>query len=295
MDKVKKIVCYQCNDTLYGKYTGQGIGVAVLDTGIAPHPDFRGRVVAFKDCINGNKALYDDSGHGTHVAGILAGDGRMSKGILAGMAPGANLIIIKVLDAKGDGNIEQIIEGILWIKKYGKQYGVRIVNLSVGARTGMSEKKEQQLLEAVEDLWDMGYIVVVSAGNYGPGKGTVAGPGTSKKVITVGALKTTEKEMECSGQGPTGSCVVKPDVVAPGYGIISCNNVSNRNRKPYTVKSGTSMATPVVSGAIALLLSKYPETHNVEVKLKLKGTCKHQPLMKGDGWGCLQVEKLLQS
>lgn len=270
MDKVKKSVHYWCNDTIHRVCMGQHVTAAVLDTGIAPHPDFKGRILAFKDCVNGRQGLYDDCGHGTHVAGILAGDGRMSKGILAGIAPSASLVIIKVLDKKGEGNISQIFEGMRWIKKNWYQYGINIVNISVGAKAGTDQEKEDRLIEAVEELWDMGLTVVVSAGNYGPEEGSVAIPGTSRKVITVGAIWEGKNQKDCSGRGPTGECIVKPDILAPGYQIISCNNVVNVNTKPYTVKSGTSMATPVVSGAIALLLSKYPDMKNLETKLRLR-------------------------
>ena len=117
MDRVRKEVHYGCIDTIEKNYGGQNVGVAILDTGLFPHPDFSGRVAAFKDCVNGRRGLYDDSGHGTHVAGILAGDGKMSNGLLAGMAPMARLIIVKVLDEKGDGDIRQLLEGVQWIKK----------------------------------------------------------------------------------------------------------------------------------------------------------------------------------
>ena len=115
MDRVRQLVRYWCDDTFSGKCLGKGVTAAVLDTGLAPHPDFRGRVRVFLDMTKGKKQLrqpYDDSGHGTHVAGILAGDGRMSGGLLAGMAPEAELVILKVLDEKGEGSIEDILRGI---------------------------------------------------------------------------------------------------------------------------------------------------------------------------------------
>lgn len=290
MDRVRKEVHYDCIDTIEKNYAGQNVGVAILDTGLFPHPDFSGRVVAFKDCVNGRRRIYDDNGHGTHVAGILAGDGRMSKGLLVGMAPMARLVIVKVLNEKGDGDIRQLLEGVRWIKKYYRRFGIRIVNISVGAKAGINRQKEEWLMEVVEQLWDMGIAVVVSAGNYGPKKGTITIPGTSRKVITVGAVKGG-KEIGCSGRGPTGECVVKPDVVAPGYQIISCSRATKSSKAPYTIKSGTSMATPVVSGAIAVLLSKYPHMSNVEIKLKLRETCRRTE--EGMGWGMLQVDKLI--
>ena len=163
-------------------------------------------------------------------------------------------------------------------------------------------KKKQSLLEAVESLWDMGIVVVVSAGNYGPEAGSVAVPGNSRKVITVGvpdsvrpAVYCRREKMNYSGRGPTKECVIKPDVFAPGTGIISCNS---RYKQPgehlYSIKSGTSMAAPVVSGAAACLLSKYPDMTNVEVKLKLRESCVKYPGTEA-GWGLLNVKKLMKA
>lgn len=294
MDRVKKSVHYWCSDTINKTYTGKGITAAVMDTGLAEHPDFAGRVLAFKDCVNQKSKMYDDSGHGTHVAGILAGDGKASGGVLAGMAPEASLVIVKVLDRDGNGNMEQIERGIRWIMENYRKYRIRIVNISMGARAGVHPDKDERIVRMVEEMWNRGLIVVVSAGNYGPGKGTISVPGTSRKVITTGAMECESRQKECSGQGPTVDCVVKPDVVAPGYYIISASHLYREQRKAYTVKSGSSMATPVMAGAAALVLSKYPDMGNVEMKLKLRETSRHLNGMKRDGWGCLQVEQLLK-
>ena len=218
MRRVKEHVHYFCDDTLFGHIDGHGITTAVLDTGISPHPDLEGRIVAFGDMLHGKRRMYDDNSHGTHVAGIIAGSGKMS------------------------------------------------------------------------------------AGNFGPRSGTVTIPGVSKKVITVGASDDGEQKdrfgkvgTNYSGRGPTFECVCKPDLVAPGSYIRSCNGFGQKkNQKMYSVKSGTSMSAPIVSGAAALLLSKYPDMKNVEVKLRL--------LMSADdmgkdaniqGRGLLNIEKLL--
>lgn len=291
MDRVKQAVHYWCADTKNGSCMGQDVTVAILDSGLAPHPDFQGRVAAFQDFVEGRREAYDDNGHGTHVAGILAGDGRMSRGVFAGMAPKAKLVALKVLDHKGEGNMRQILEGICWLMKHAGELGVRVVNISVGARAGLNKEKENWLIDAVERLWDAGITVVVSAGNYGPKEGTIAIPGNSRKVITVGALGTPREGEGCSGRGPTEACVVKPDLVAPGYRIISCSNTPARYRRPYAIKSGTSMATPVVAGACAMLLSKYSDITNAEIKLKLRESC--QRAETAQGWGLLDVERLL--
>ena len=178
---------------------------------------------------------------------------------------------------------------------------MRIVNISVGTQPNLAQEQKQIFLEAVEELWDRGLVVVVSAGNYGPEEGSVAVPGNSPKVITVGvpdteirAASRRKNNVNYSGRGPTGACVVKPDVFAPGTGIISCNaRYGHSGEHPYIMKTGTSMATPVVSGTIACLLSKYPDMTNVEVKLKLRESCVKSP-GTGAGWGLLNVERLLK-
>lgn len=276
MKWVKQSVGYWCDDIKQGRCIGQGVCVALLDTGIARHPDLKGSVVKFCDftkegSLPGEKC-YDDSGHGTHVAGILC----------------------------GNGDVSHVMKGIEWILKERKKYGIRIVNISVGTNPGLAKKQKELLLDAVELLWDTGLTVVVSAGNYGPEEGTVAVPGNSRKVITVGVpdsnlpySRKSRKSLNYSGRGPTGECVVKPDVFAPGTGVVSCNSMYGMSGEhPYIMKTGTSMAAPVVSGAAACLLSKYPDMTNVEIKLKLRESCVK---MKGteSGWGMLHVGRLL--
>ena len=272
MDRVKKEIGYFCEEMNQCTKMGEKVTVAILDTGIAWHPDLTDRVIQFQDFVNGKTGIYDDSGHGTHVAGILAGNGRLSNGILAGIAPKADMVVIKILDEKGEGKLEQILKGIDWVKKHHKKYGISVVNLSAGIRTGMNSEKEGCLLYAIEELWDMGLIVVVSAGNLGPQKGSITIPGISRKVITVGALKAS-REDSCSGRGPTRECIIKPDILAPGCQIISCSVMTEKVKKPYTVKSGTSMATPVISGAIAVLLAEDSGISNIEMKMKLLRSC----------------------
>ena len=299
---VKQAVGYWCNDIKNKKWMGKGICIAVLDTGMSRHPDLEGRAAGFKDFVGNSLKYNDDSGHGTHVAGILAGSGKASNGLYAGMAPEASLLVGKVLDREGNGDVENVLKGIRWILSEKERYDVRIVNISVGTQPDLAAYQKRLFLDAVEELWDSGLAVVVSAGNYGPGEGTVAVPGSSRKVITVGVPDTEltpvqrrRKNVNYSGRGPTGECVVKPDVFAPGTGIISCNGRYGRpGEHPYTMKTGTSMATPVVSGAIACLLSKYPDMTNVEVKLRLRESCVKIPGTES-GWGMLNVERLLKA
>ncbi|PWJ28197.1 serine protease AprX [Faecalicatena orotica] len=304
MKWVKQTVGYWCPDILINKCLGQGVRVAVLDTGITLHPDFDRRIIGFRDFVHNKEKIYDDGKHGTHVSGILGGSGKLSSGIYGGMAPQAEILMGKVLDHTGNGSVDHVVAGIDWLLSVHRQMKLRIVNISVGTQPGLDAAQEKRLLDAVDALWDEGLVVVVSAGNYGPKEGTVAVPGTSKKVITVGAIEDRRAvvqgrgntgEWNYSGNGPTQECIVKPDLSAPGTNILSCNgDYTNRWQKPYVVKSGTSMATPVVSGAIACLLSKYPDMTNVEVKLRLRASCVQTEYAR-QGWGMLQVGKMFEA
>ena len=132
MDRVKKMVHYWCDDIKKAGLTGKGVTVAVLDTGLAPHPDFKSRVVGWRDCIYRKEKCYDDNGHGTHVTGILAGDGRMSSGRYTGAAPGCSIIALKVLDRYGNGSREDLLQAFRWIRSNREEYRIRVVNISVG-------------------------------------------------------------------------------------------------------------------------------------------------------------------
>ena len=295
MRRVKETVHYFCNDILFGHIDGHGVTTAVLDTGISPHPDLKGRIVAFGDMLYGKKRMYDDNSH-------IAGSGGLSSGLYAGIAPASQIVAVKVLDQKGEGKIRFLIEGIKAILRNRDKWQIRIVNISIGTLPHQGDEEEMELMRWVDRLWDEGLVVVTAAGNFGPRSGTVTIPGISKKVITVGASDDGNQKdrygkvgTNYSGRGPTSECVCKPDLVAPGSYIRSCNGFSQKkNQKAYSVKSGTSMSAPVVSGAVALLLSKYPDMKNVEVKLRL--------LMSADdmgkdpniqGRGLLNIEKLL--
>lgn len=295
MNHVKKQI--HCQDAFTMGVTGKGVGVAVLDTGLFPHGDFDDRIIAFADMVNHRTSPYDDCGHGTHICGIIGGSGASSDGRYQGMAPGCNLIAVKVLDRKGNGYATDVLAGISWILERKEELGIRIVNISVGSygKRGMSENSA--LVKGVNRAWDAGLVVVVAAGNNGPKRMSITTPGISRKVITVGCSDdNTEvvvggsRMVDYSGRGPTAACVCKPDVVTPGCSVVSCASHGSR----YTIKSGTSMSTPIVSGAIALLLEKYPEMTNRDVKLKLMESSRDIGLPKNQqGWGLLDVEYLL--
>ena len=168
------------------KYTGKGIGVAVLDTGIFPHIDFGRRILAFCDFTEGKSGPYDDNGHGTHVCGILCGNGELSGGRLRGMAPASKLVVGKVLDGKGEGSCDSMQEAFQWILRVKNRYQIRILNISVGIGELKEQYKEQLLRENMELLWDHNILVVCAAGNAGPEDGSISEMASSRKVLTVG-------------------------------------------------------------------------------------------------------------
>ena len=270
--------------------TGKGITAAVLDTGAFPHPDFENRILAFRDFVKGRSLPYDDNGHGTHVLGILGGSGRASKGSICGVAPECSLLPIKVLDKNGNGVQENVIRAIDWILEHKETYSIRIVNISVGTT---HREGHERLLEAVEKAWDAGIVVVAAAGNQGPGRGSITAPGCSRKIITVGSSDMLVNHLGLSGRGSTRDCISKPDIVAPGNEISSC---ANKNMAfPYTVKSGTSMSTPAVSGGIALLLEKHPEYTNLEIKKRLKSRARDLGYPHNlQGWGLFSLDDFLR-
>ena len=271
--------------------------MAILDTGVFLHPDLENCVYGFRDFLKKKQQPYDDNGHGTHVAGMIAGSGTASAGRYQGVAPGAQLVCLKVLDQRGNGYVSDVLAGLRWVRQNGSQYGIRIINISVGSFTPKGMSEDSALVRGVDAAWDAGYVVVVAAGNNGPAAHTITTPGISRKVITVGCADD-DREVEVmgsrmvdySGRGPTNACVCKPDLVAPGCGIISCCNEPGR----YFIKSGTSMSTPLVSGAIALLLEKYPSMSNKDVKLRIRERAVDLGLPHNQqGWGKLDVKRLL--
>lgn len=213
------------------QFTGRGVGIAVIDTGIYPHPDFNfphSRVVAFQDFVNGSTLAYDDNGHGTHTAGDAAGNGFLSGGVHRGPAPEANLIGVKVLDKNGNGTTSNILKGINWAVENKEQYNIRVINLSLGSSQRWAHRKQDPIQQAVEKAVDAGIVVVVAAGNEGPYPGTISAPGDNPRVITVGAVDDRNTPDPSDDRIPAFSSrgkseTMKPDLVAPGEGIIGPN------------------------------------------------------------------------
>lgn len=227
----------------------------------------------------------------------------MSGGQIRGVAPEANLVVLKVLDDAGNGKLNHMLSGIAWLEQNWKKYGIRVVNISVGAVSRQMDNEGSKLVKAVDRLWDLGMVVCVAAGNEG-GKGrksTVTTPGICRKAITVGSSDDAamtdsygKNYYHYSGKGPTKSCICKPEIVAPGTNMLAANAMNEKNSKPYAIKSGTSMSTPIVSGAVALLLEKYPNMENREVKLRLRRTAKDLGLPSNhQGWGMINISGLI--
>lgn len=294
-----------CSDELVESCGREGITVAMLDTGVAFHPDFDHRIIDFKDFVNGKNRRYDDSGHGTHVAGCICGSGMVSNGRYKGIAPYSRLVVGKVLDYKGDGLIENMVQGIEWVLERKREYDIRVLNISIGMGERAEEERINRLLSLVERAWSEGLVVVCAAGNMGPEPMSLSPLGASRQVITVGCHEGGyfgKRDHLCedySGRGPSPYEMKKPDLVAPGTDIVSCNaGIARRGRyyrNAYVTKSGTSMATPTVSGAAALLLQKYPFYTNAQVKQKLQYTAMdlNEPWNK-QGWGMVRIDRLLK-
>lgn len=296
------------NDT---GYTGKGVGIAILDTGIYPHQDLvrpKNRIVAFKDFINNRQTPYDDNGHGTFVAGVAAGNGYLSGGKYRGIAPDASLIGVKVMDENGSGDSSDIIAGMQWVVNNKDKYNIRVLSVSLGAKPG-SVTKFDPLAVAVDAVWDKGIVVVVAAGNSGPRQNTITTPGISSKVITVGAVddkRTIEYEddkmADFSSRGPVNRRLIKPDLVAPGVNIRSlATNKEYRGTRleemsePYRNMSGTSVSTPIVSGAAALMLSMNDKLTPDEIKKKfMKNTYKMKVSEYAQGSGILDISNLVK-
>ena len=303
MDRVKKLIHAEEEEVF--PYTGSGVTVAILDTGIAMHPDFADRVIGFRDFVGTSRMPYDDCGHGTHVAGCLCGNGACSGGLYAGVAPGCRSLSGKVLDDKGDGTISNMAAGIEWVLDSRELYQIKILNISVSMGETDHVRMMQYLVSCLEKVWDAGIFVVVAAGNKGPAAGSISPLGASRKVVTVGCHDGNSfhgRQNSCesySGRGPTCAELKKPDIVAPGTDIMSCSAGFRQTvrgcRDAYIVKNGTSMSTPLVAGAAALCLQKYPEYSNEQLKRRILWSASDLgESWSKQGWGMLNVARSLR-
>lgn len=275
---------------------GWGVTVAVVDSGISPHPDLNdyngnSRILKQVNFVTGNPVPDDFYGHGTHVAGTVAGLGTASLGSYMGVAPEARLVDVKVTDDYGMGNTSTVVAGLEWIYKNRTAYNIKVANLSLNS-TVPESYHQSALNAALEVLWLNRIVVVVSAGN--GGKEKLYPPANDPFVITVGAMddkKTVDpsddKLATFSAYGITVDGLAKPDIVAPGQDIVSLlasddmnlvknfpNNLVNGATKKYFRMSGTSMAAAVVAGAVAVLLEDEPTLSPDQVKYRLMATAR---------------------
>jgi serine protease AprX len=253
------------------RYTTQDIVIAMIDTGIANHPDLRDKVLFWKDYVNARNQPYDDNGHGTHVAGVAAGAGIINPRF-SGVAPGAALVVLKVLDSNGNGSLSDAIEAVDDVITRKFQFNIRILNLSL-ATSGSSNGRDA-LSQACNRAVANGISVVVAAGNEGPNPRTIGSPSAAASVITVGAgADPGEKGFylaEFSSRGPTADGRIKPDLWAPGIRLRS-----PRASGGYSDATGTSFSTPFVAGVIALMLDARPSLTPGSIKQILTQTAAH--------------------
>ncbi len=280
--------------------TGQGVGVAIIDSGISPHAALKNKIVANVSLVTGDPAVTDAFGHGTHVAGIIAGSAGAALNVTSlyhgGIAPGVQLVNVRVLGADGTGLTSDVVAGIDWAVANRALYNIRVINLSLGHRV-TEQAATDPLCEAVARATQAGIVVVVSAGNDGKtadGRlvlGGITSPGNSPSALTVGSLNTwgtvgraDDTLATYSSRGPTRfDRAVKPDVAAPGNKMVSLEaagsyppatypflNKAGTGNNMYMQLSGTSMAAPTVSGAAALLLQAAPGLSPAQVKLAIQ-------------------------
>lgn len=304
MNRVREQIGW--NRQILAPNPGLGVTVAILDTGVAKHPDLIDQIQEFIDLRNHKTEPYDDNGHGTHVAGCIAGNGKLSFGKYCGIAPYAKLVCIKILDQKGDGDFTHLLCGLEWIMQNKDRYGIRVVNISVGIQKMQNSIGLDKAIELMNRLWDQGVMVVCATGNMGPALGSLSGLARGRKVIAVGCHEGGyfgNRRGLCeqlSGRGYGDDHKVKPDLVAPGTDIVSCNakcSVQNgKVVKGYTSKSGTSMSAPIVSGALALLIQQHPEWSNEKLReCLLAGTEFVSPSVFEQGHGMINIEKIILS
>jgi len=287
--------------------TGQGIGVAIVDSGISPHAALVNKVVANVSFVTGDPSVSDAFGHGTHVAGIIAGNATAAQSVTplfnGGVAPGVQLVNVRVLGPEGVGRTSDVIAGIQWAIANRARYNIRVINLSLGHPV-MEPAATDPLCEVVQDAVEAGIVVVAAAGNDGVTEngtmilGGINSPGNSPWAITVGSLNTwgTVKRSDdtlttYSSRGPARfDGTVKPDVAAPGNKIVSLeasgayipSTYSSLHRagngtNSYMQLSGTSMAAPMVSGGVALLLQGTPSMSPAQMKMALQAGATYMP------------------
>tara|TARA_B100000902_G_scaffold389553_1_gene436905 strand:- start:1862 stop:3688 length:1827 start_codon:yes stop_codon:yes gene_type:complete len=304
-------------------YTGEGISIAIIDTGIDPlHVglnDFDDdpstadpKVVAFYDALDGSgddgsgeTEPYDDQGHGSHCAGISAGTGAVGEGPLSdgstpyrGVAPGASLVGVKVLDGGGSGSFAEVMKGMEWTIDNQIKYNIRAASMSLGGVwfVELTQEQEERITHLANEMVAAGISLMIAAGNSG-GYGTIGTPGAAKDVITVGSTEDSKELAVYSSKGPTHEGQIKPNVAAIGSAVMS---VEANSGNGYASYSGTSMATPMVAGMAALLLQANPDLQPLMVRSILESTAEYRwlshPVRPNNdyGWGFVLMDAALE-
>ena len=294
VDVSKKVL--NCNTLL----TGKNVTIAYIDTGIRPHLDFvcgENRIIKFKDFVNQCDKPYDDNGHGTFVSGVGSGNGLISNGLYKGFAWKSNIVSVKALDNKGEASASKILESMQWIYDNHKVYDIKVVCMSFGSEPlGFNDP----IMKGAEMLWKSGITIVSAAGNSGPHAQSIKSPAVSSKIISVGGMDDNRMDnkslnsnfyeiADFSSRGPAFKRH-KPDLVTPSVSIVSCKYKDGF----YTSLSGTSVATPMVAGIIALAYEKNKNLKPDFIKKCLLASCK--PITFNRNWegnGLLNAEKFL--
>ena len=264
---------------------GTGVVVAVADTGIDEnHPDLEGRVVAARD-FTGEGTTEDIHGHGSHVAGIVGGDGSASNGAYVGVAPNVTFMNARVLNSGGSGSYSGIIEGVEWADKNGAD----IISMSLGGTPQSPDPMREPFNRVIKN----GTTIIVAAGNSGSSYNTIGSPGVLENVLTVGATDDEDNIADFSSRGPTEfTDNIKPDLSAPGVDVMSVDAGTDG----YVEYSGTSMATPVVSGGAALLLEEHPDLTETQLRSALATTTDPLPYDANTaGTGRLNINSAIES
>lgn len=285
-------------------FTGKGQTIAVIDSGIFPHADLKDRIVGWMDFAEGKKKPADRYGHGTHVAGVAAGSGVKSQGAIKGVAPEANLVGVRI------ASIADAIKALDWVIANKDELNISVVNMSLGDIPTRGWKNDPWA-QATQKAIDAGLTVVVSAGNEGPNPGTIATPGILPSAITVGAIDdrgtldpSDDDLTRFSSRGPTIDGLGKPDVVAPGKRVFSTLAPSSsfdiatfpKAEGGYFAISGTSQATPMVAGLVAILKQANPDLTQADLQAILKESAHKYPnLQKASvGAGLVQADHALE-
>ncbi len=266
---------------------GHGVTVAVVDTGVDPSPDLAHRVFHVDVTGTSHNSDADDYGHGTFVAGLIAGDGTASGGAYQGAAPDARLLDVRVAKDDGSTSLISVLRGLQVVAATQRALNIRVLNLSLSSGSPIPYQLDP-LSQALEGLWARGVVVVVPAGNDGPAAGTISSPGSDPVLLTVGALDESgtsdhsdDVVADYSARGPAPQGVAKPDLVAPGNHLISLRapgsdidvaNPGSRIAANYFRGSGTSMSTAITSGVVADLLSARPRLRPDQVKAIVTGS-----------------------